>query len=180
MFAGRQANAEHTRRANLLQCKKEHGFAKDGPPAAPEATGIICSLLVLKLPAGCLKRHASVEDDVVLMGLEAIVWVHPQGRSADLTSPMSLGWSFVMAVSSSATVSALEAPNPMPISDHCCRTDGAAVRKGGDNVFDVIGTAALQHLCQGDTRGQQGAALDDAVIHPPQRFTAQWAVKVAL
>ena len=49
------ADAEHTRRANLLQCQKEHGFAKDGPPAAPEATGIICSLLVLELPTGCLK-----------------------------------------------------------------------------------------------------------------------------
>ncbi len=49
------ADAEYTRRANLLQCKKEHSFAKDGPPAAPEATGIICSLLMLKLPTGCLK-----------------------------------------------------------------------------------------------------------------------------
>ncbi len=49
------ADAEDTRRANLLQCKKEHSFPKDGPPAAPEATGIICSLLMLKLPAGCLK-----------------------------------------------------------------------------------------------------------------------------
>ena len=33
---------------------------------------------MLKLSACCFKRHASVEDDVVLVGLETVVWVHPK------------------------------------------------------------------------------------------------------
>lgn len=41
------ADAEHSRGAHFLQCQQEHGSAKDGPSAAPEATGIVCALFML-------------------------------------------------------------------------------------------------------------------------------------
>lgn len=34
-------------------------------------------------------------------------------------------------------------------SDHGCCTDGATVRQGGHNVFDITGAATFQHFGQG-------------------------------
>lgn len=72
------ADGKDPRGAHFLQGQQEHGPAKDGPPAAPEAAGVVGALLMLQLPAGRLKGHASVKDDVVAVGLQAIVGVHPQ------------------------------------------------------------------------------------------------------
>lgn len=51
--------------------------------------------------------------------------------------------------------------------DHGCCADGAAIWKGGDYLLDISCGTALQNLCQGDASWQQGAALNDAVIHSP-------------
>ena len=80
------ADGDHTRGAHFLQGQQEHGPAKNRPPAAPEATGVVRTLLVLQLAAGCLKRHASVKDDVIAVGLQAVVGVHPQGLQRHSTS----------------------------------------------------------------------------------------------
>ena len=51
--------------------------------------------------------------------------------------------------------------------NHGCGANGAAVWEGGDYLLDISCSTALQDLCQGDASWQQGAALDDAVIHSP-------------
>ena len=51
--------------------------------------------------------------------------------------------------------------------NHGCCADCAAIWKGCDYLLDISCSTALQNLCQGDASWQQGAALDDAVIHSP-------------